>query len=295
MHKTSSARMVRRRCVALVVLPLCLGILPAMGATAPRAPPGGPTWDLRDLYPSPEAWAAALQSVRERVQTLDTLKGTLGDSAIAMRTALAAISDLRRQADRLSVYANLGADEDTRVAPAQQRRTQGQELVANIAERTAWVAPELLALGEPKVRAFLAEDEELRLRFGFSLDNTMRRAAHTLGAEAEAVLAASGLLLAQPENVFGQLSDAELPRPKVRLSSGKIVSLDLPAYEQHRGGAVRADRQRVMGGFLGALRAFRGTFGANLNARVIGDIYDARARHFGNSLEAALFDSNMPA
>jgi oligoendopeptidase F len=294
MLKTSPARMIRCPRVALAVLALCFASLPAGGATAPRAPATGPTWDLRDLYPTPEAWAAALQSARERVQKLDVLKGTLGDSAVAMRTALGAISDLRREADRLSVYANLGADEDTRVALGQQRRTQGQELTANIAERTAWVAPELLALGESKVRAFLGEDEELRRRFGFSLDNTLRRAAHTLGAEAEAVLAASGLLLAQPENVFGQLSDAELPRPKVRLSNGKLVSLDLAAYEQHRDGPVRADRQRVMGGFLGSLRAFRGTFGANLNARVIGDIYAARARHFGNSLEAALYDSNMP-
>ena len=294
MHKTSLARMIRRPCIALSVLALCFATLPAVCATAPRAPAAGPTWDLRDLYPTPEAWAAALRSARERVQTLDTLKGTLGSSAAAMRTALVTVSDLRREAERLTIYANLVADEDKRVAPAQQRRAQGQELEANLAERTAWVAPEVLALGEPKVRAFLDEDEELRRRFGFSLDNTLRRAAHTLGAEAEAVLAASSLLLAQPENVFGQLSDAELPRAKVRLSNGSVVSLDEAAYEHHRGSAARADRQRVMSGFLGSLRAFRGTFGANLNARVIGDIYDARARHFDNSLEAALYDSNMP-
>jgi oligoendopeptidase F len=294
MHKTSLARMIRRPVLALSVVALCCGTAPAIGAIAARAPAAGPTWDLRDLYATPEAWAAALQLARERVQKLDTLKGTLGGSAVAMRTALVTISDLRREADRLAVYANLNGDEDRRVAPGQQRRAQGQELAASLAERSAWVAPELLAMGEPKVRAFLAEDEALRRRFGFSLDNTLRRAAHTLGAEAEAVLAASSQLLEQPYNVFSQLSDAELPRSKVRLSNGKLVSLDQAAYEQHRGTAVRADRQRVMSGFLGSLRAFHGTFGANLNAKVIGDIYDARARHFDNSLEAALFDSNMP-
>ena len=73
MHKTSLARMIWRPLFALSVVALGCGTAPAMGATAARAPAAGPTWDLRDLYPTPEAWAAALPSARERVQQLDTL------------------------------------------------------------------------------------------------------------------------------------------------------------------------------------------------------------------------------
>jgi oligoendopeptidase F len=262
------------------------------GKSAPPATAG--VWDLTELYPTPEAWADELRATSARVEQLGRYKGTLGQNAAALRDALVAVSDLRRTIDRLGVYAGLGADADRRVAAGQERRSQAQAIEAKLGEQTAWIAPAVLELGEARVRAYLAEDTELQRRFGFWLDDTLRAKAHTLGTEAEAVLAAGKILLAQPDNVFGQLSDAELPRPLVRLSTGQQVRIDAASYEQHRTSAVRADRKQVMEAFFGSLRAFEGSFGANLNAQVLGDVYAARTRHFDTALDAALFDNNMP-
>ena len=47
--------------------------------------------------------------------------------------------------------------------------------------QTAWVAPEVLALGQGKIRAFERENKGLAERHDFFLNNTLRAAPHTLG------------------------------------------------------------------------------------------------------------------
>ena len=69
----------------------------------------------------------------------------------------------------------------------------------------------------PKVRSFIGQSPALARRFDFYLLDTLRSAPHTLGLEAEGVLAATGNVLAQPNSVFKQLVDAELPYPTIEI------------------------------------------------------------------------------
>jgi oligoendopeptidase F len=279
------------RCVTLALL-----LLPAAAYAAGQAADEavGVTWDLGDLYPSVEAWSASYAKTRAQAEQLDHLKGSLGKDAQSMHKALATISDVRREAARLAVYANLQGDEDMRVAAAQERRQQAQALQTLIDEKTAWVAPEVIAIGQAKVDGLLAGDADLRRRFDFFLKDTLRRAPHTLSPEGEAVLAASGNVLSQPNNVYQELADAELPYPTIGLSDGQKVRLDQAAYTKHRSAASRADRKAVFDAFWGAWKGYQGTVGANLTTQNMGDIFTAKARRFDSALEAALFADNMP-
>jgi len=150
------------------------------------------------------------------------------------------------------------------------------------------------AIGQDKIRDFLANNEALKKKFDFFLEDTLRNAPHTLGAEAEGLLASNGILLQQPNNVYQQIADAELPRAGVTLSSGKKIRLDDSAYEASRTTANRGDRKLIFDAFFGAWKKFRGTLGANLTAQVIGDVVSARSRRFEDSLQGALFADNMP-
>jgi oligoendopeptidase F len=294
-----------RHSLAIAALALLLGPLPALAATAktpvvkepPAAPPSAvQMWDLRDLFASPAAWDAAYASIRAQIDKLDTLRPVLAGGVPAdVLRALAAISDARRAADRLVIYAYLKADENLRDAPPQERRQQGQALGTLMAEKTAWLAPALQALGADKLRDAMAAEPALKQRFDAYLADTLRNVPHTLGAEGESLLASSSAVLVQPSNVYGQLAEAELPRSKVRLSSGRVVELSSDVYEVQRASSVRADRQRVFDAFFGGWKQFEGTFGATMAAQVRGDVFTARARRHANSLDGALFNDNMPA
>jgi oligoendopeptidase F len=251
-------------------------------------------WDLRDLYATPQAWDSTYSDVRTQVEALSRWQTAPLDDARALLQALDAISEVRRSAGRLAVYAYLNADEDLRAAPALERRAQAQALDALLEEKTAWLAPAIQALGAERVRGYLAAEPALKARFDFQLEDTLRNAPHTLTPEAEGVLAASGVVLAQPNNIFDQLAEAELPRPTARLAGGRTVTLTTDAYEVHRTSPARADRKRVFDAYFGGWRRFEGTLGATLAAQVQGDVYNARARRFDSTLDAALYGDDMP-
>jgi oligoendopeptidase F len=251
-------------------------------------------WDLTDLYKTPEAWTAEHNKVQEAAKALEQYKGTLGKSSADMLKALSAYSDVRKESARLSVYAGLKGDENVKIAVNQERQQSAQALETLISAKTAWLAPEILAIGADKVRAFEKESPELTKRFGFFLDNTLRSAPHTLGVEAEGVLAEAGNVLNQPNAIYSQLANGELPFPEITLSNGEKVRLDQAAYNKYRQSLNRNDRKHVFDSYWKTFHDLQGTMGSMLTAQVLGEVFDAKVRHFPNSLAAATFADNMP-
>ncbi len=280
----------KRLAAALVFAALAV---PSFAADAPPSPL--PDWSIGDLYATPDAWTASYDKVKAQLAGLDKYKGTLGKSAASMLEAFNALSAINKEAQRLAVYASLIGDEDVRDAHNQERVQLAGDLQTRIGESTAWMTPEILSLGEKKVLAFEAQSPELKKRFGFTLDNTLRAAPHTLGVEAEGVLAATGNVLGQPGNIYSQLANGELPFPSLKLSDGtEIKRLDLQAYSKYRQVGSRADRKLVMDTYFRTYKKFEGTFGQMLTTQVMAAEFNAKARHFPNALSAALFNDNMP-
>ena len=294
MNSDNSRAGARSRLLALLALSLSLGAQSASNQSTEASAAVATNWDLSDLYATPQAWSASYDRTQAAAARLDHYRGTLGQSAAALFAALDAISSIRRESDRLSTYAQLKADEDTRVASDQERRQQAQGLVTVISEKTAWLAPEIIAVGATRLKAFEVADKAHADRFGFYLDDTLRSAPHTLGPEAESVLAGAGDVLSQPEAIFGQLADAELPYPEFTLPDGTQVRLDESAYEKYRQAADRSERKAVFDAFWGAWKKFEGTAGATLTTQVMGEVFSAKSRRFDSSLAAALFPDNMP-
>ena len=276
---------------AILVLAASLGLLGLHASAATRADAvdaaADTSWDLSELYASPEAWADAYTRAQAAAEALAGYKGSLGGSTTAMLTALDAISGVRLASARLSVYAELKADEDLRIAANQERRQQAQSLETLIAEKSSWVAPEIIALGADTVQHFLADSPLLTQRFDFLLRDTLRAAPHTLGEQAEGVLAAADTVLEQPGTVRALLANGDMPLPTVTLSGGRKVRLDPPAFDKYRQSANRADRKLVFDAFFGAWSRYQGSLGALLAAQVMGDVFSARTRNFPTALEAA--------
>jgi oligoendopeptidase F len=274
---------------------MALTPLRAQTAAAPAAADDPANmWDLTDLYATPEAWSQAYARTKATVETLDKFRGTLGRSAAAMFSALDTISAANKESDRLFVYASLKADEDLRVADAQELRQQGQALNTLIGEKTAWLAPEIVKVGAGKAHAFEHSRKDLQDRFGFFLADTLRSAPHTLGEQAEGILASAGNVLAQPGAIQGQLANSDMPYPQFKLPTGESVRLDEPEYELLRQSNDRAERKAAFDAFWGTWHQFQSTSGATLTTQLMGDVFSAKARKFDSALSSSLFRSNMP-
>jgi oligoendopeptidase F len=80
----------------------------------------------------------------------------------------------------------------------------------------------------------------------------------------------------------------------VTLSDGKKVVIDQGSYSLYRQAANRADRKKVFDAFWGMWKKYEATLGATLTTQVMGEVFNARVRHFPNALAAAVFADNMP-
>ena len=269
------------------------GALDAFAQGAGAEGGGGAAWDLSDLYPSDAAWTADKSAIQAEIGRVAQLRGTLGRDAASLRTAVQTISDLYRKLLRFYIYASLKADEDLRVAPNQERKQQAQDVFTAMGVATAWVDPEILAIGQQRIDAAIAAEPGLA-KFRFYLANILRRAPHTLAEESERVLAASNSALSGPNDIRDQLASSDIPRPEVALSTGRTVRLDDQGYAINRGAASRDDRKLVFDRFWGSYKPFESSLGAALASKVRGDMFQARSRRYPNSLQWALAGDNIP-
>jgi len=252
------------------------------------------SWDLTRIYPDVAAFDADIAQLETEVDSLAAFAGTMGNDADSLYAALDASSVMMKRVARAAVYASLRSDEDLRDSAERERSQRGDMLFNRFVAATAYMDPEILAIGAEKIAAFRASHAELDRRFGFYLDNTLRGAAHTLDAEGEAILAAMNDALSQPSNVYGIFANAELPFPTVTLSDGTSMVLDQAAYSALRQAPNREDRKLVFNTFWGAWKDYEGTLGANLASAIIGNVTVAKLRGFPNALSAALFNANIP-
>ena len=201
--------------------------------------------------------------------------------------------DIDLQLSRLSVYANALSDEDVRAARPREMKQAAEELVTAYSAASSWVRPEILTMDPAKLRKWIAQEKKLA-PYRVFLEETLRRKPHTLGATEEQVVAEAGEMQRAGGEVHGVLSNADLPYPTIKLSTGESVRLDPSAYTLHRQSRVRADRDKVFASFFGALKTYERTMGATLSATVKAHLFEKRVRHFDTALAAALFSDNIP-
>jgi oligoendopeptidase F len=168
-----------------------------------------------------------------------------------------------------------------------------EELATQFSAAISWVRPEILTLDAAKVRKFLAQEKKLA-PFRMYLEETLRRKPHTLDASEEKIAAEAGEMARAGGEVHGVLSNADLPYPTLKLSTGESVRLDASAFTLHRQARNRDDRTKVFASFFGALKTYERTMGATLAATVRSHMFEKRVRKYDSALAAALFSDNIP-
>jgi oligoendopeptidase F len=250
-------------------------------------------WNLADLYPSEAAWTKAKDDLAARLPELAKFRGRLGKSPKELLAALQTMFDLDLAMARLATYASALSDEDVRAARPREMKQAAEELATSFSAATSWVRPEILTLDAAKVRKWIAAEPKLG-PYRVYVEETLRRKPHTLGASEEKIVAEAGDLERAGGEVHGVLSNADLPYPTIKLSTGETVRLDPAAFTLHRQARSRADRDKVFSEFFGAIRTYERTMGATLSATVKSHLFDKRVRHFDTALASALFNDNVP-
>ena len=274
----------------LRLLAIVLAVAPVGAAWADDA---ADRWNLGEIYSSVEAWNADAARLEAQAKEFAGCKGVLGESVARLRQCLDLRADMTKRYYRMATYSGEQAAEDTGNA-AYLELDQKADLLGNrIDEATAFVDPEILHLGKDKVAQFIARDPGLAI-YRFPLEQTLRKAAHTLDDEGEALIAKFSLMNDAGNAAYTVLTNADIPWPKLTLASGEEVSLDAAAYTKYRELDNRDDRKRVMDAFFGTFKTYERTLGVDLYSQLKQYTVYSRVRKYPDSITRALDRNDIP-
>ena len=250
------------------------------------------TWDLTKLYPTEEAWEADTVQVRALRDEIVSGRGGAGESVQALANILDAQAAMNERIERLYVYAMLRRDENTADPSALSRFDRIASLATEIGESVAFLTPEIIAIPQETLRAWMQDDVLAKHRQG--LDDLDRNRAHVRSAEVEAILAASGEIARAPGSAFTALDNADLVYgvghdengQEIELTKGRVARI-----LQKRNRAARKEAQEQM---AAAYIAHRQTIASLHSSSVRKDVFYARARGHASARDAALFGNNIP-
>jgi len=220
-------------------------------------------------------------------------KGKMGDSAARFKECLNLQADMTKRYYRLAVFAGEQLAEDTGSAPYLELDQKADLLGNRLTEATAFVDPEVLHIGSERVAQFVKEVPSLAI-YRHPLDQILRAAPHTLNDEGEGIIARFGLMDNAGNTAYSILTNADIPWPKIKLSTGEEVTLDASAYTKYREAANRDDRKRVMDAFFATFKTYERTIGVNLYSQLKQNAVYAKVRKYPDSISRALDRNKIP-
>ena len=250
-------------------------------------------WRTQDIYPTDKDWEKDFKLLKGMVGKLDQFKGKLGESAENLLSCLKIRDEIDIRLGKLSFYASLKSDEDTRVSKYQAYRDRVSSLSIEIRQKSSFIQPEIIATPEEKIRQFLEENPELKI-YEHYIEDILRTKKHVLSTEEEQLLALSGDLARTPYQVFSMFNNADITFPAIKNEKGEEIELTKGRFFAIMRSPHRQVRENAFNAFYNTYNQWRNTLSATLSGAVKRDMFYARARKYSGSLEAALDVDNIP-
>mgnify|MGYP005850809237 CR=1 FL=1 len=251
-------------------------------------------WDLSGVYPDDGVWAEAKKRLTADLGRISDFKGRLALSSRDLLACLQLLDQLREECARLSCYASMKSDLDTRDAGYLAMDQEMNRIASDLSSLSSFVEPEILSIEPERIERFIEEEPELDV-YRHLFDDILRKKDHTRTEAEEKIIAEAGLMADSPASINNVFSNADFPFPELKLDEKTSVRLDHAAFSLYKRSPAREIRKRVFTAYLGRLNDFRRTFGAQLDAEVRKNIFFARARSYASCLERALDADNIPS
>lgn len=249
-------------------------------------------WDLTDLYSSDEAWKQEKDRIQTEMQKAAQFKGKLTQSASSLLEALQFNTKIAKDMVRLSSYASMKSDQDTRVTKYAGMKQELSQLFSQYGALTSFMVPELLTFSDEQLKSFIQQEKGLET-YRFYLSDLLRKRAHKGSEEVERTLAYSSLMSGNASSVYNTFMNAEFPYADIEID-GKIVKLNSSNFALYRASENRDLRAKVFEVYFNKLNQFQRTLGTTLYGNLNTALFYAKARNYNSTLESALDGGNIP-
>ena len=246
------------------------------------------SWATEEIYSSDEAWNKEFDELKGQLD-FSVFRGKLKEKS----QFLACMKEQERVGrifEKLSVYAMMKHDEDTKNATYDSFNSKIMSLGAVFGSNTAFIMPELTSLSEEVLKGYIL-DKDLS-EYDYFLKCVLREKEHILSENEEKILAESGEALSSFRDIFTKIDNADLPLPTIK-HLNKSYPLSHGTYGVIMHGEDRALRKKAFDKYYKAYISLINTISSTYYGSVKKDVFYAKARKYNSALEKALFSEDV--
>jgi oligoendopeptidase F len=251
------------------------------------------TWNSESVFKDGDGWEAAVGSILAKLPDLAEFEGHLGESPDLLADWFDAADSAQLLMGKVIVYATMSYSVDATDQSAAGRADRARSTYAQLGAAMSFAVPEMITIGFPKLREWVAISPRLK-HLGHFLDRLEKLRSHVRSPEVEQLLSQASDPLATALSVHSVLANTDLKFAPAKGADGE------EEVAQGTIGALltspdRDLRRSAFESYADAHIAMQHAMAANLAAGVKRDVFYARARAYGSSLEAALEPNHIPA
>lgn len=250
------------------------------------------TWNLKDMYPSDEAWENELTTINEIVEKIAAYEGKVTESAANLLNVLNNLAAAGEKVSLAFSYAERLFDEDQTNTAHQAMSAKVYSVYAAMGSKTAFVDPEIIAASEETLETFYKEQPDLLL-YKKQIAEIRRMKEHCLSSEMEKLIAMTAEMSQTPADTFSILNNADMVLPEIKDENGELVRLTPGRYGQFLQSADRRVRKDAFDAMYGTYKQFLNTSASLYSGNIKQQIFYAKARKYNSTLECAVDANNV--
>ena len=251
------------------------------------------TWNAESVFDSPAAFEAEAESILKSLPAFKKYQGRLGEGPDIFIKAMKSMDKLLNRATKVQVYATMSSSVDSTDQVGAAMNEKAMNLMAQINAAISFIEPELLSIGEAKLRKWLKDDLRMKL-YDHLFNDLFRKQVHVRNAEVEELLGMLRDPFSSTRNTAGMLANADFKFEPATDSQGKKVQVTQSTLNAILRRPDRQARKTAWENYNDKYLEYKNTLASNLAASIKQNVFNMRVRNFPSSLEATLFNGNVP-
>lgn len=245
-------------------------------------------WATEEIYPSIEEWNKEFDNVSSNIN-FDHYKGKLGDK----ETFLACMKEqekIERILEKLSVYAMMKHDENTKDALYDSLSSKITALGVKLGANLAFVMPELTALSDETLIDYI--NSPSLSEYDYFLKGVLKEKAHVLSENEERLLAECGDAMSSFKDIFTKIDNADLDLGQIK-HGNDLIPLSHGMYGVLMHSEDRKLRKKAFDRYYKAYISLINTISATYYGNVKKDVFYAKSRKYASALDRALMAEDV--
>ena len=251
------------------------------------------TWNAESVFKSPAEFEVEVESILASLDSVKKFQGHLGDKPDTFIEAMNALDVLSQRSTRMRVYATMSSAVDTADQAGAAMISKAMSALAQVGAASSFVDPELLAVGEERLRQWVNEDARLKL-YEHYFNDLYRKQTHVRSAEVEELLGMLRDPFSSTSVTTTLLANADFKFKPARDRKNKKVELTQSTFDAILNGSDRKARKTAWENYNDLYLKHKNTLANNLATSVKQNVFNMRARRFDSALEATLFNGDVP-